>query len=90
MGSALNIPPLAASILQELASEPSEAGMSLPRLGKRLGLGVSVLLRELTLMGSARIGNTTGPGWVQVEQQDGRWVAHLTAAGRLLGEHSGP
>lgn len=74
--------PLALRILQELATTPADGGMSLPRLGKRLGLGASVLMRELTLMGDAAIGGVRGPGWARVEQLDGRWVAHLTPAGR--------
>ncbi|GHC85827.1 hypothetical protein GCM10007320_31160 [Pseudorhodoferax aquiterrae] len=74
--------PLALRILQELATAPAEGGMSLPRLGKRLGLGASVLMRELAGMGDAAIGGVRGPGWARVEQLDGRWVAHITPAGR--------
>lgn len=58
--------------------------MSLPRLGKRLGQGVSVLLRELTLMSDASVGGQRGPGWVRVDQLGERWVAHLTDAGRAV------
>jgi hypothetical protein len=39
-------------------------------------------MRRLTLMGDAAIGGVRGPGWVRVEQQDGRWVAHLQEPGR--------
>ena len=46
---------LTAAILRELAAAPGEAGMSLPRLGKHLGLGASVLMRALSAMGHARI-----------------------------------
>ncbi|MGC3983701.1 MAG: hypothetical protein QM777_02660 [Pseudorhodoferax sp.] len=74
--------PLSTRILQELAAAPADGGMSLPRLGKRLGLGASVLLRELTLMGDAAIGGVRGPGWARVVQHDDRWVAHITPAGR--------
>jgi hypothetical protein len=56
--------------------------MSLPRLAKRLGLGVSVVMRQLSLMGDAVIGGQAGPGWVRVEQTEDRWVAYLTEAGR--------
>jgi hypothetical protein len=56
--------------------------MSLPRLAKRLDLGVSVVLRQLSLMGDAVIGGQAGPGWVRVVQTEDRWVAHLTDAGR--------
>lgn len=78
-------PPLAAlpvALLRALAEEGGERGVSLPRLVKRLGLGASLLMRELTRMGDAVLGGQRGPGWVRVEQQDGRWVAHLTQAGR--------
>jgi hypothetical protein len=73
---------LAAAILRELAAAPGDAGMSLPRLGKHLGLGASVLMRALSAMGHARIGGVEGPGWVRVTQQDERWTAVLTEAGR--------
>ena len=73
---------LAVAILRELAAAPGEGGMSLPRLGKRLGQGASVVMRQLTLMGDAAIGGVRGPGWVRVEQHDDRWVAHLEAPGR--------
>ena len=74
--------PLAAAILRELATAPNDAGMSLPRLGKHLGLGASVLMRALSAMSHARIGGVDGPGWVRVMQVDDRWTAALTAAGR--------
>ena len=71
----------AAAILVELATAPPPGGMSLPRLAKRLGLGVSVVLRQLSLMGDAVIGGKTGPGWVRVEQTEDRWVVYLTDVG---------
>ena len=73
---------LPAAILRELAAAPGDAGMSLPRLGKHLGLGASVLMRALSAMGHARIGGVDGPGWVRVTQFDDRWTAVLTEAGR--------
>jgi hypothetical protein len=73
---------LSAAILRELAAAPGEAGMSLPRLGKHLGLGASVLMRSLASMGHARIGGVEGPGWVRVTQVEERWNAALTQAGR--------
>lgn len=72
---------LAAALLLALAEEGVDQPVSLPRLGKRLQQGVSVLLRELTLMGSARIGPRAGPGWVAVEQDGDRWLARLTPVG---------
>jgi FdhD protein len=73
--------PFAAAILVELATAPPPGGMSLPRLAKRLGLGVSAVLRQLSLMGDAVIGGQTGPGWVRVEQTEERWVVYLTEVG---------
>jgi len=77
---------LSTSILRELALAPGATGMSLPRLGKHLGVGASVLLRRLSMMGLARIGGVDGPGWVRVTQLDDRWVAALTQDGRALCE----
>ncbi len=73
---------LSQAILRVLAEAPPEGGVSLPRLGKRLGLGASVLMRHLTLMGGATLGGVRGPGWVRVVQLDDRWVVHLEPAGR--------
>ncbi|MDF1484654.1 hypothetical protein PY257_05550 [Ramlibacter sp. H39-3-26] len=75
--------PLAHAILRELAGEPGGA-LSLPRLGKRLGQGASVLMRALSGMGTAAMGGVAGPGWVRVEMEEGegRWRAVLTDAGR--------
>jgi FdhD protein len=70
------------AILQALAQLPEGSGMSLPRLGKQLGQSASVLMRCLATMGSAALGGTTGPGWVEVQQQDGHWRVTLTPAGR--------
>lgn len=75
---------LSAAILLALAEAPGEAGMSLPRLGKRLGLGASVLMRALSAMGTARIGQVAGPGWIRVTQLDDRWTAALTESGRAF------
>lgn len=86
--------PFAIAILAELAAIHSPGGMSLPRLAKRLDLGVSVVLRQLSLMGDAVIGGQAGPGWVSVVQTEERWVVHLTDAGRAaveaFVESSGP
>ena len=72
------------AILRALAEAPGEGGMSLPRLGKRLGQGASVVMRQLTLMGDAALGGVRGPGWVRVVQLDDRWVVHLEAPGRAV------
>ncbi|RYF21299.1 MAG: hypothetical protein EOO33_17225 [Comamonadaceae bacterium] len=66
---------------------PKDAGaasVSLPRLSKRLGVGASVVLRELTLLGDAALGGIAGPGWVRMQQDDGRWRVALTPAGEAL------
>lgn len=81
---------LAAAILRALDEDSrsgagaSSAGMSLPRLGKRLGQGASVLLRELSLMSDAPVGGQRGSGWVRVERAGERWVAFLTDEGRAV------
>jgi FdhD protein len=74
------VPPLAVAILQALAEEGADA-VSLPRLGKRLQLEASTVMRQLSLMGSARIGGQAGPGWVLVEHVGERWMVRLTEAG---------
>ena len=84
-----NIPALdelSIAILNELAAAPGEAGMSLPRLGKHLGQGASVLMRSLAAMSHARIGGVEGPGWVRVTQVEERWNAALTGTGRAFCE----
>ncbi|KAF1022183.1 MAG: hypothetical protein GAK30_01328 [Paracidovorax wautersii] len=72
---------LALAILCELGEVPSPGGMSLPRLGKRLGQGASVLLRQLTAMSAATVAGVPGPGWVRVAQDEERWLAFITEAG---------
>lgn len=76
------VDPLSAAILQLLTDAPPPGGVSLPRIGKRLGISASALLRHLTLMGDAEIGGQAGPGWVRVTQNEERWVVFLTEAGR--------
>ena len=86
MSAGFNADAFSIAILRALAEAPGEGGMSLPRLGKRLGQGASVVMRQLTLMGDATLGGERGPGWVRVVQQDERWVAHLTDVGRAVAE----
>lgn len=74
--------PLSEALLRALLQAPQESGMSVPRLGKRLGLGASAVMRQLSRMGDAVLGDEAGPGWVRVRQADDRWVAHLTDSGR--------
>ncbi|WP_312307066.1 hypothetical protein [Pulveribacter sp.] len=76
-------PPLALAILRELAQPGLQDGLALPALSKRLGLGASAVLRQLSALGDAPLGGgQRGPGWVYVWQDQGRWRAALTAEGR--------
>lgn len=72
--------PLVEAALAELAAAP--AGMSLPRLCKRLGVRMSVLLRTLAWIGETSIGGTPGAGLVHVVRDGDREIALLTDAGR--------
>ena len=90
MTTATDLDPLSQAILRALADAPRDGGVSLPRLGKQLGLGASVLMRQLTRMGSATLGGIAGPGWVRVVQLDERWVVHLEPAGRALATGQAP
>ena len=83
-GTGTELDPFSRSILLALADAPRDGGVSLPRLGKQLGQGASVLMRQLTRMGDATLGGVRGPGWVRVVQLDDRWVVHLEASGRAV------
>lgn len=73
-----------AELLHLLQALDEGEGVALARLAKRLDERVSVLLRRCTGLSDAVIGGAAGPGWVQLACDDaGRWVAHLTPAGRL-------
>lgn len=67
-------------LLAMLAGEPG--GVSLPRLCKRLGVRMSVLLRELAWIGEDAIGDHPAPGWVRVEEHGESSLAVLTERGR--------
>lgn len=56
--------------------------MSAPRLCKRLGVRMSVLMRTLAWIGSERIGDAAGPGLVETTRRLGRERLCITAAGR--------
>jgi FdhD protein len=75
---------LSAALLDALANESGDGGVSLPRLGKQLGVGVSVLMRGLSFMGDAPLGDTPGPGWVRLTREGDRWMAALTPQGRAF------
>ena len=72
--------------LAALAELDVGEGVALTRLAKRLGVGVSVLMREFTVLSGAKLGGVAGPGYVRLalDEKTGRWVAHLTDAGRAL------
>lgn len=92
MSDAVEVP-LAWLLLHALHDEEitrGEAQVSLPRLAKKLNGSVSVLLRELTLLTDAQLGDQQGPGLVKVSQSDGRWMVALTDAGRALMTTSDP
>lgn len=76
------------ALLAALAGEPE--GVSLPRLCKRLGLRMSVLLRELAWLGPETIGDRAGPDWVRVETRGELNVARLTPQGRAAWERGQP
>ncbi|CAN5473964.1 hypothetical protein BH09PSE6_BH09PSE6_20340 [soil metagenome] len=78
-----SVDPFVQAVLAELAEAP-ERTLSLPRLCKRIGVNASVMLRQLTLISDARIGSTTGPGWVRVERIEERWLVRLTQAGQQV------
>ncbi|WP_101924982.1 MULTISPECIES: hypothetical protein [Luteimonas] len=73
---------LTRALLVELAAHP--AGMSLPRLCKRLGVRMSVLLRTLAWLGEDSIGGTPGAGWVRTVEDGDRTLALLTDTGRAM------
>lgn len=73
-----------------LAELDAGKGVSLTRLAKRMGLRVSVLLRMYTQMSDASLAGQVGPGWVRLHcETDGRWLAHITAAGVQMVHQSG-
>jgi hypothetical protein len=74
--------PLALALMRELAQVPAAHGVSIPRLGKRLGVSASALMREIAHLGDAVVGGQRGPGWVRLTQEDQRWMACLTEPGR--------
>ncbi|WP_313081488.1 hypothetical protein [Pulveribacter sp.] len=54
-------PPLALAILRELAQPGLQDGLALPALSKRLGLGASAVLRQLSALGDAPLGGGARP-----------------------------
>ena len=81
------LPSSAEALLRELAAAGGE--VSLPRLCKRLGLRMSVLLRMLAALGETPIGDAPALGYVLVRDDGERQFARITDAGRawLLATH---
>jgi hypothetical protein len=75
-------PAIVTALLTELADAPD--GMSLPRLCKRLGVRMSVLLRTLAWIGEDDAGGVHGAGWVRTIEDGARTLAVLTDAGRQV------
>jgi hypothetical protein len=67
--------PLRERLIAELAGAPD--GLSLPRLCKRLGVRMSVLLREIAWLGDQPIGDKPGAGLVQVREHGELRIAKL-------------
>ena len=81
------LPSSAEALLRELAAAGGE--VSLPRLCKRLGLRMSVLLRMLAALGETPIGDAPALGYVLVRDDGERQFVQITDAGRawLLAAH---
>ncbi len=79
---------LVAALLSQLANAPE--GISLPRLCKRLGVRMSVLLRTLAWIGEEEVGGIRGPGWVRTCEDGARTLVMLTAAGRAARDALAP
>ena len=73
------LPSSAEALLRELAADGGE--VSLPRLCKRLGLRMSVLLRMLAALGETPIGDAPAPGYIAVRDDGERQFARITEAG---------
>ncbi|MHC9085146.1 hypothetical protein ACYX7E_08915 [Luteimonas sp. RIT-PG2_3] len=81
-------PALSLALLAELAAHP--AGMSLPRLCKRLGVRMSVLMRTLAWLCEDSIGGVPGAGWVRTVEDGERTLALLTDRGRAAHDAGPP
>lgn len=74
------LPSSADALLRALAAEGGE--VSLPKLCKRLGLRMSVLMRMLTALGGTPIGDQPALGYITVREDGERQFARITDAGR--------
>lgn len=78
----VRLSPLALALMRELAQTNAPQGVSIPRLGKSLGVSASALMREIAHLGDAVVGGQPGPGWIKLAQDDTRWRVWLTEPGR--------
>ena len=69
---------------QNARGERAEQSVSLTRLSKRLDTSVSVLMREITMLTDAMLGDRRGPGLLRMWQEEGRWLVVLTPEGTSL------
>ena len=74
------LPSSAEALLRTLAADGGE--VSLPRLCKRLGLRMSVLLRLLAALGETPIGDAPALDYISVRDDGERQLARITEAGR--------
>lgn len=74
------LPSSAEALLRELAADGGE--VSLPRLCKRLGVRMSVLLRMLAALGETPIGDDPAAGYIAIRDDGERQFARITDAGR--------
>ena len=77
---------LEAAALALLAQLDTGDGVPLTRLAKQLDQRVSVLMRTFTHLSDARLGGVAGPGFVRMAEDEGRWRAWITPAGRACQE----
>ncbi|PXX47213.1 formate dehydrogenase accessory sulfurtransferase FdhD [Undibacterium pigrum] len=73
---------LSLELMAELSNHTG--AVSLPRLGKRLGVRQSSLLRCIAYLGEQSMGQHQGAGWVRLEQDGERSMLSLTEAGRQV------
>lgn len=79
---------LETAVLARLAELDTGDGVPLTRLAKQLDQRVAVLIRTFTLLSDARLGGVAGPGYVRLGEDEGRWRAWITPAGRATAEAS--
>jgi len=79
---------LETAVLARLAELDTGDGVPLTRLAKQLDQRVAVLIRTFTMLSDARLGGVAGPGYARLAEDEGRWRAWITPAGRAAVEAS--